>query len=171
MEYSSKNGSGPSSWPGILHFRCFRRVRRTKTIWTYRELQSCLWQPHPWGERRQTEILVTSRPFFDTERRFKGLTRKFSTVRLAGEKETGSIEKEISLVFKADVQKIGTDLNRDEHEQLCLENELLRIPHQTYLWLKLILDVIRTDLEITERSLPRISKHCLVQLRKHTKQS
>ena len=99
------------------------------------------------------KFLVTSRPFFDIERGFAELTSYFPTVRLAGEEETKLIEREIGIVIKARVQKIGTKLMLNDSERLSLEKDLLNITHRTYLWLKLIFEVIEQRLTVTKKRL------------------
>jgi hypothetical protein len=97
-------------------------------------------------------FLVTSRPYFDIERRFKELIKDVPTIRLAGEEETASISKEIDIVIKAQVQKIGSDLGLRDSVQTSLQRELLGMTHRTYLWLKLIVDVIYKRLEATTKT-------------------
>jgi ankyrin repeat protein len=105
------------------------------------------------GKNATLKFLVTSRPYYDIERRFRQLTCQLPTVRLAGEQETESISKEISLVIKARVKDIGLELGLDDSMQSSLEGELLNVSHRTYLWLKLIFDVIRNRLDVTKRRL------------------
>jgi hypothetical protein len=99
------------------------------------------------------KFLVTSRPYFDIERRFAELTSSVPTIRLAGEDETELIKGEIDIVIKAKVQKIGMELMLDNSERLSLENDLLSITHRTYLWLKLIFEVIEQRLAVTKKRL------------------
>ncbi|KAH0539023.1 hypothetical protein FGG08_004417 [Glutinoglossum americanum] len=99
------------------------------------------------------KFLVTSRPYYDIERNFRRLTLHIPTIRLAGEEETESISREIDLVIKARVQEIGSDLGLDDSVRTSLERELLKITHRTYLWLKLILEVIHRRLDVTEKRL------------------
>ncbi|KAH0538561.1 hypothetical protein FGG08_004849 [Glutinoglossum americanum] len=100
-------------------------------------------------ETTALKFLVTSRPYFDIERRFKQLTGSLPTIRLAGEEETESIEREINLVIKAKVKEIGSDLELDNSVQSALEKDLLDVTRRTYLWLKLIVEVIYRRLDAT----------------------
>ncbi len=93
------------------------------------------------------KFLITSRPYFYIERDCESLTSKFPTIRLAGEEETESISREIDLVIKVEVQKLGHMLKLDDSIRFFLEEELLKIKNLTYLWLHLILEVIRHRLE------------------------
>ena len=103
------------------------------------------------------KFLITSRPYFYIERDFNPLTSKVPAIRLAGEAETESISREIDLVIKVEVQKLAQTLNLEDSVRFSLEEELLRNGNRTYLWLYLILDVIRHDLEsVSPNQLRRI---------------
>lgn len=102
------------------------------------------------------KFLVTSRPYYNIERSFAELTSKFPTIRLAGEGESESIKREIDIVVKARVQKIGTKLMLDDSERISLEEDFLSITHRTYLWVDLIFKVIEQRLAITKKRLRTI---------------
>jgi ankyrin repeat protein len=104
----------------------------------------------------QLKFIVTSRPYHDIERRFTALTHQFPTIRLRGEQESEAISREISVVIKWRVSELGSELGLDALEQATLQDELLRIKHRTYLWLRLILDVIRDEIVLTKRRLKQI---------------
>lgn len=48
------------------------------------------------------------------------------------------------------------ELDLDISEQLTLERELISMPHRTYLWLKLIFDIIRNEIDPTSKQLKQI---------------
>ena len=102
------------------------------------------------------KFLVTSRPYLDIERQFIELTSNIPTVRLRGEKESEEISNEINHVIKWSVPKLGSELSLSNAEQSTLQEELLRMPHRTYLWLHLILDVIRKEIGPTKKRLKQI---------------
>lgn len=106
--------------------------------------------------RGSLKFIVTSRPYFDIELRFKRLTKNLPTIRLAGEQESESISREISLVIEDVVEKIGYDLDLEKAIQALLKKRLMGFTHRTYLWLKLITDVIYKQLANTEKSLLKI---------------
>ena len=93
------------------------------------------------------KFLITSRPYFHIERNLQGLISKHPVIRLAGEAETLSISREINLVIKVEVQKLGETLKLDDSVRLILEEGLLKFRNRTYLWLHLILEVVRRRLE------------------------
>jgi len=93
------------------------------------------------------KFLITSRPYFHIERNLQGLISKHPVIRLAGEAETLSVSREINLVIKVEVQKLGETLKLDNSVRLILEEGLLKFRNRTYLWLHLILEVVRRRLE------------------------
>ena len=99
-------------------------------------------------ENMRLKFLVTSRPYFHIERDLQSLISKYPVIRLAGEAETQSISREINLVIKVEIEKLGLALKLDASVQSILQNELCKYNNRTYLWLHLVLDVIRRRLEI-----------------------
>ncbi|KAF7902693.1 hypothetical protein EAF00_002596 [Botryotinia globosa] len=78
------------------------------------------------------KILVTSRPYVGIERKFKSLTKRDSIIRLSGDEESVKISKEIDLV---------------------IEEKLWSMEHRTYLWLRLIFEVLEQQLKTTKNCL------------------
>jgi hypothetical protein len=109
------------------------------------------------SKRSQLRFLITSRPYLDIERQFADLIRSYpTTIRLHGERESSSISREINLVIKSEVAKLGRDLGLVDPEREILEHELLNMDHRTYLWLKLIIEVIRKEISLTKTKLKQI---------------
>ncbi|KAH8689906.1 hypothetical protein BGW36DRAFT_307105 [Talaromyces proteolyticus] len=104
----------------------------------------------------QLKFLVTSRPYFDIERKFASLIRHFPTIRIHGERESEAISREIDVVIRSKVSELGQELELDYSEQSALQDELLAMEHRTYLWLKLLVDVIRGEVDPTKKRLKRI---------------
>ena len=107
-------------------------------------------------DKLKLKFLVTSRPYHDIERRFAQLAHGIPTIRLRGEKESEAISHEINIVIKQRVSDLGAELDLYQSEQSALERELLNMTHRTYLWLHLILDVIRDQLGLTDKKLKQI---------------
>ena len=105
------------------------------------------------GNGTRLKFLVTSRPYFDIERHFRPLTSAFPSVRLSGEEESESISREIEEVIKVKVSEIGRTLDLAISVQMSLQKKLLSVANRTYLWLKLIFDVILNQLQVTEKRL------------------
>ena len=93
------------------------------------------------------KFLITSRPYFYIERNLKDLLSKYPVIRLAGEEETEMISREIDLVIRVEVQKLSHVLELDDSIRSLLEGELMKFKNRTYLWLHLILEVVRGRLE------------------------
>jgi ankyrin repeat protein len=104
----------------------------------------------------QLKFLITSRPYFDIERKFANLIGRFPTIRLRGERETEAISREIDIVIRSRVSELGQELELDDSEQSILRDQLLAMEHRTYLWLKLIVDVIREEIDPSKKRLERI---------------
>ncbi|TVY39476.1 Vegetative incompatibility protein HET-E-1 [Lachnellula subtilissima] len=92
------------------------------------------------------KFLVTSRPYHNIERDFSKLSLEIPTVRLAGEEETDQIKQEINLAIEDSLTNLQkeTDLSLDMISSL--RQELTKVKHRTYLWLALVMDIIRKDL-------------------------
>ncbi len=103
-------------------------------------------------DKTRLKFLITSRPYFDLERHFS----TFPTIHLSGDKETESISREIEKVIRVKVQEIGDWFNLAASVRLSLEKKLMSVTNRTYLWLKLIFDVITKQLEVTKKRLLRI---------------
>ncbi|EPE35822.1 Ankyrin repeat-containing protein [Glarea lozoyensis ATCC 20868] len=101
----------------------------------------------------QLKFLITSRPYLDIERRLSDLTSSYPKIRLQGEQEYNAISREIDLVIRRRVRKLSSELRLNHLEQSTLEAELLRTTHRTYLWLTLILDIVRGTINPTSRKL------------------
>jgi ankyrin repeat domain-containing protein 50 len=86
------------------------------------------------------KFAVTSRPLYDIEAEYRQLTGKIPPIRLSGDEESEKITLEIDLVIKARVSALGPKLGHSRQE--LLRKKLLEIPHRTYLWLKLIFELI-----------------------------
>ena len=110
----------------------------------------------PQKSSSQLKFLITSRPYIDMERRFTTLISAFPTSRLQGEEETEAISREIDIVIKWKASELARELKLDNSEQSTLKDELLSMTHRTYLWLKLIVEVIRDEIGITKKKLMRI---------------
>ncbi|TGO86170.1 hypothetical protein BPOR_0327g00020 [Botrytis porri] len=85
------------------------------------------------------KFVVTSRPYSQIEGIFIRLRHDFPVIRIAGEIESEIISQEINLVINHEVQQL--DLN--ENVKSYIKARLREIEHRTYLWLYLIMDVVR----------------------------
>ncbi|KAI0184320.1 hypothetical protein EV127DRAFT_321053, partial [Xylaria flabelliformis] len=104
------------------------------------------------------KFLLTSRPYLHIQREFQLLENHLPTIHLRGENqaEVDKIEKEIDLVIKYRVEKLGEKLQLLPEEQQILQHELTRIPNRTYLWVYLMFDVIEDMISITKAELREV---------------
>lgn len=91
------------------------------------------------------KFLITSRSYQNIEMHFNTLIRDIPTIHLSGEEETTKISQEIDLVAKAELDKIRTGLQLGEETMSSLQSGLCNAKQRTYLWLKLVLDLIYKD--------------------------
>jgi len=103
------------------------------------------------------KLLVTSRPLQPIVDEFNTMSKDLSTIHLAGEEDTDQIKHEIDLVIQDELEKIQQKWRLDDKALSPLRKELCKAEHRTYLWLKLIFDLIRKDVEsITKRGRQKI---------------
>jgi hypothetical protein len=108
-------------------------------------------RPHV-SDKTALKFLVTSRPLQHIADKFNDITQNLPTIRLAGEEDTDQIKCEIDLVIEDELEKIQQKWHLDQETLLPLREELSKVEHRTYLWLKLIFDLIRKDAQsITKR--------------------
>lgn len=87
------------------------------------------------------KFLVTSRPYCHVGHRFKDLALIIPNIRLAGEHQSELISQEIDLIIKERVR----NLEVRETLESPLERWLLKTKHRTYLWVRLVFDVIENS--------------------------
>jgi hypothetical protein len=99
------------------------------------------------------KFLLTSRPYGTIRRSFQlPGAADLAVVHLSGENEAEieQISKEIDIFIKARVQGIGARLMLDEQQKDLLLQGLLGVPHRTYLWVYLTLNLIDSDENINK---------------------
>lgn len=106
-----------------------------------------------YGTRKNFNLkfLLTSRPYGEIRRGFQPLKIPgLPVIHLSGESdvEMEKISREIDVFIGAKVQDIGARLRLTHDEQDLLLRQLMRIPHRTYLWVHLTLDLIENDINI-----------------------
>ncbi|OBT58021.1 hypothetical protein VE04_02531 [Pseudogymnoascus sp. 24MN13] len=93
------------------------------------------------------KFLVTSRPLQHIENEFSDLSRKIPAIRLAGEEHTDEILYETGLVIEHEIEKIQLEFPMNPKTVRILRDEFSKVENRTYLWLMLIFDLIRQDLQ------------------------
>jgi len=92
------------------------------------------------------KFLIISRPYFEIRREFDELLKASNNIELAGNDESASIKKEIDLVIKDRVAHLAQENRLAKKVKDHLEKRLLETEHRTYLWLRLLWEIIRKKL-------------------------
>ncbi|KJR89285.1 ankyrin repeat-containing protein [Sporothrix schenckii 1099-18] len=110
------------------------------------------------------KFLVTSRPYRNIEQEFRYDSKlNVSFMRLSGEgpDEVAKIQNEIGIYIRAKLDSIAREHNLSAAETRTLHDKVLQIPHRTYLWVYLTLDLIQRefdedmDLDMAMSDLPK----------------
>lgn len=88
------------------------------------------------------KFLVTSRPYLEIRYGFSRLLNETSSIELAGSDESDSIKREIDLVIQNRVEDIAKRTKLPQRARQHLEDKLLAMQQRTYLWLRLVLELI-----------------------------
>ncbi len=115
----------------------------------------CLRQRSP-SSASNFKLLITSRPYFQIRREFDKLLQASDNIELAGNDESASIKKEIDLVIKDKVAKLASENRLTQRVSDHLEKRLLEIENRTYLWLRLIWEIIKKNLSGTIREMNKL---------------
>ena len=101
------------------------------------------------------KFLLTSRPYAHIQQDFQSLKCRLPTIHLSGESESEleKISEEINIFIKCRVEDIGVKRQLLPEEQRLLQDELIRVPNRTYLWVHLTLDVIENSVYVTTGSI------------------
>ncbi|GIJ91391.1 hypothetical protein Asppvi_010356 [Aspergillus pseudoviridinutans] len=106
-----------------------------------KKLKEFYCQPsRPANPLSKLKFLITSRPYDDLERSFKGFSDTTAYLRFDGDEKSAQISKEINLVIDAKVDEIARDF--EEGDRRKISEQLKSMENRTYLWLKLTFDII-----------------------------
>lgn len=118
----------------------------------------CLHQRSP-SSASNLKLLITSRPYFQIRREFNKLLQASDNIELAGNDESASIKKEIDFIIKYRVAKLASENRLTERASDHLEKRLLETENRTYLWLRLIWEIIKKNLSGTIREINELIDH------------
>ena len=104
----------------------------------------------------RVKILVTSRPYFEIRRNFDELLKTSINIELAGNDESASIKKEIDLVIKHRVAILARENRLAKKVADHLEKRLLETEYRTYLWLRLLWEIIKKTLSGTIKGMNQL---------------
>ncbi|KAJ3564785.1 hypothetical protein NPX13_g7729 [Xylaria arbuscula] len=97
------------------------------------------------------KILMTSRPYQNTVQHIQELEELYTSIRIHGEDESEIICKEINSVIE---HRVGRMKRFNNDFRIHLKQRLLRITHQTYLWIYLVFEYLESStVKTTSRGL------------------
>ncbi|KAH0551420.1 hypothetical protein GP486_007365 [Trichoglossum hirsutum] len=103
------------------------------------------------------KFLVTSRPYGNIREEFKELESRTPIIHLSGEDEARieEISHEINLVIRGEIDAISRKKSLQPDERTFLQEQLTSVPNRTYLWVTLVLDVIKNTSGFTRGNVRR----------------
>ncbi|KAL8819762.1 MAG: hypothetical protein Q9191_007660, partial [Dirinaria sp. TL-2023a] len=107
---------------------------------------------------RTLKFLITSRPYHDIELEFRGVIPDMESISLRGDEESKAISQEIYNAIPNQIRRISDTRKhpfKPEVQDVLIQH-LQRMQNQTYLWLHLILNVIRKSLDSTKFRLTKL---------------
>ncbi|KAI9148347.1 Non-reducing end alpha-L-arabinofuranosidase BoGH43A [Paramyrothecium foliicola] len=121
-----------------------------------KELAQVLCSYYSTRSKCNLKVLLTSRPYGDIRRIFQPIDIPgLPVIHLSGEseEELHKISREIDIYIKSRVKNIQTTLRLTPDDCRLLLEQMLRIPHRTYLWAHLTLDLIKDNNSIDQMGL------------------
>ncbi|TVY19242.1 Vegetative incompatibility protein HET-E-1 [Lachnellula arida] len=108
------------------------------------------------SDHTSLKFLVTSRPLEYIENEFSDITHELPTIRLPGEEDTDQIRSEIDLVIQYELGKIQRKHHLGPETIRILQDKLTNVEHRTYLWLKLVIELLDSSQSITRQGRDKI---------------
>jgi ankyrin repeat protein len=98
------------------------------------------------GELSNTKmkLLMTSRPYEHVVSNLYSLSKVFPRIRIPGEDELETISQEVNCVIRYRANQFSGEKNLSDEIQVCLEEQLLKIKHRTYLWVYFVFDYLES---------------------------
>jgi hypothetical protein len=110
------------------------------------------------------KFLITSRPYQGIIDEWSGISGGVPTIRLLGEEMNEEISREINLVIEDWVPKLSADKELPQETQKSLERRLKQMSNRTYLWLYLVIEVLRRSVKRTQKTYDNILDHVPVSV-------
>ena len=92
----------------------------------------------------EVKFLLTSRPYDSITSEFQTLVEIFPSIRIPGEDKSDDISQEVNCVIKHRVNQLAKEKTLTTEIKDHLEQQLLKIPHRTYLWVYLVFDYLKS---------------------------
>ena len=103
------------------------------------------------------KFLATSRPYDYIDQDFRLLIRRFPQIHLDGDLQSREIGREIDIVIRGRALELATQLELTSSELKTLQSSLMSIQSRNYLWLTLVIEVIRKTKRLKEKTLIEIT--------------
>ncbi|KAF2825325.1 purine and uridine phosphorylase [Ophiobolus disseminans] len=90
------------------------------------------------------KLFMTSRPYEHVVSELHSLSEAFPRIRIPGEEEDGSeiISQEVNCVIRHRVAQFAKEKRLSDEIKTCLQEQLLKMEHRTYLWVYLVFDYL-----------------------------
>jgi ankyrin repeat protein len=88
------------------------------------------------------KLLMTSRPYEHVVSELYSLSKVFPRIRIPGEDESETISQEVNCVIRHRVKHFGEEKRLSNQIKTCLEDQLVKMEHRTYLWVYLVFDYL-----------------------------
>jgi ankyrin repeat protein len=102
------------------------------------------------------KVLVTSRRYWSIESEFESLVHGIPSIHVSGEDLSERIRAEIDVVIKARVSRLKFSGTKAQPQLL---HHLLRVKNRTYLWVHLVLEILRKKPRIDTRTVENFMKN------------
>ncbi|KAF1922391.1 uncharacterized protein M421DRAFT_411726 [Didymella exigua CBS 183.55] len=112
----------------------------------------------------KVKFLLTSRPYEHIISGLRCLSEAFPRIHIPGEDESEKISQEVNRVISHLVEQFSKDNKLSEEIKMCLEDQLLKIEHCTYLWVHLVFDDTLKRMDF-RRTLKEVASAGVVVLR------
>jgi nucleoside-triphosphatase THEP1 len=88
------------------------------------------------------KLFMTSRPYEHVVSNLHSLSEAFPCIRIPGEDESEIISQEVNCVIQYRVDQFAKEKRLTDEIKACLEEQLLKMEHRTYLWVYLVFDYL-----------------------------
>jgi ankyrin repeat protein len=89
------------------------------------------------------KLFMTSRPYEHVMSELYSLSRGFPRIHIPGEDESERISQEVNCVIRYRVEQFATERKLSNDVKACLQDQLLKMEHRTYLWVYLVFDYLQ----------------------------
>ncbi|KUJ19713.1 uncharacterized protein LY89DRAFT_716235 [Mollisia scopiformis] len=106
-------------------------------------------QPSPKSAISKLKFLITSRPYISIQRSFGNLAQNNDSIHLSGDRHIALLREEIKLVMESELHLIEESLRLPKQVITLLKGRLSENENRNYLWLHLVLELIKKSVGAT----------------------